>query len=57
MNHKIFEREIISLISEGKLIKALIKGRYECYVRKNASYNPYTKSEVYDWDFKLEIDD
>lgn len=45
------------MISEEKLIKALIKGRYECYVRKNSSYNPYTKSEVYDWDFKLKIDD
>lgn len=43
------------MISEKKLIKTLIKGRYECYVRKNASYNPYTKSEIYDWDFKLEI--
>lgn len=45
------------MISEEKLIKALIKGRYECYVRKNSSYNPYTKSELYDWDFKLETDD
>lgn len=45
------------MILEEKLIKALIKGRYECYVRKNSSYNPYTKSDVYDWDFKLKIDD
>ena len=33
-----------------------MKGRYECYVRKSSSYNPYTKSIIYDWDFKLEID-
>lgn len=45
------------MVSEEKLIKAIIKGRYECYVRKNSSYNPYTRSEIYDWDFKLEIDD
>lgn len=38
-------------------MKILAEGRYECYVRKNSSYNPYKKSEVYDWDFKLEIDD
>lgn len=44
------------MVLEEKLIRALIKGRYECYVRKNSSYNPYSKSEVYDWDFKLEID-
>lgn len=44
------------MISKEKLIKTLLKGRYECYVRKNSSYNPYTKSVVYDWDFKLEIE-
>jgi hypothetical protein len=45
------------MISEDKLIKTLINGRYECYVRKNSSYNPYTKSDIYDWSFKLETDD
>lgn len=45
------------MISKEKLIKALIKGRYECYIRKSTSYNPYKKSVVYDWDFKLEVDD
>jgi hypothetical protein len=45
------------MISKEKLIKVLIKGRHECYVRKNSSYNPYVKSVLYDWDFKLEIDD
>jgi hypothetical protein len=45
------------LVSKEKLIITLIKGRYECYVRKDSSYNPYTKSVLYDWDFKLEIDD
>lgn len=45
------------MISEDKLVKALIKGRYECYVKKSPSYNPYVKSELYDWDFKIEIDD
>ena len=47
----------VELISKEKLIKILIKGRYECYVLKDSSYNPYTKSVLYDWDFKLEIDD
>ena len=47
----------LELISKEKLIKILIKGRYECYVLKDSSYNPYTKSVLYDWDFKLEIDD
>lgn len=45
------------MISEAKLVKALIKGRYECYVKKSPKYNPYVKSELYDWDFKMEIDD
>ena len=45
------------MVSKEKLIKTLIKGRYECYVKKSPSYNPYTKSILYDWDFKLEIDD
>lgn len=45
------------MIPEEKLISALIKGRYECYVRKNSSYNPYTKSVLYDWDFKLQLED
>lgn len=45
------------MISKENLIKILKKGRYECYVRKNSSYNPYEKSEVYDWNFKIDIDD
>lgn len=45
------------MISKESLMRILINGRYECYVRKNSSYNPYTKSELYDWDFKLQIDD
>lgn len=45
------------MVSKEKLIKTLIKGRYECYVKKSPLYNPYTKSILYDWDFKLEIDD
>ncbi len=43
-------------ISKEKLIKVLIKGRNECYVKKSPVHNPYTKSVLYDWDFKLEID-
>lgn len=54
---RIYLKGILELISKEKLIKTLLKGRYECYVRKNSSYNPYTKSVVYDWEFKLEIDD
>jgi hypothetical protein len=45
------------LVSKEKLIKTLIRGRHECYVIKSPLYNPYTKSILYDWDFKLEIDD
>lgn len=45
------------MISKEKIIKTIIKGRDECYVKKTPSYNPYTKSILYDWDFKLEIDD
>ncbi len=45
------------MIMEDKLIKALIKGRLECYIKKSPSYNPYIKSILYDWEFKLEIDD
>ena len=44
------------MISKEILIKTIIKGRYECYVRKNSAYNPYRKSEIYDWEFKLETD-
>jgi hypothetical protein len=35
----------------------LIKGRYECYVRKSSDYNPYTRSDLYDWQFRIELDD
>ncbi len=45
------------MISEDKLIKVLIRGRYECYIKKSTEYNPYVKSELYDWDFKMETDD
>jgi hypothetical protein len=54
---RIYLKGDVELISKEKLIKILIKGRYECYVLKDSSYNPYTKSVLYDWDFKLEIDD
>lgn len=45
------------MVSVEKLMKALIKGRYECYVKKSSSYNPYKKSVLYDWDFRMQIDD
>lgn len=45
------------MVSKEKLIKTLIKGRHECYIKKSPSNNPYTKSILYDWDFKMEIDD
>ncbi len=45
------------MISKEKLIKVLINGRYECYVKKSPLYNPYAKSDIYDWSFKLETDD
>ena len=43
------------MISRDKLMQILIKGRYECYIRKSADYNPYVKSDPYDWEFKLPI--
>lgn len=45
------------MVPKEKIIKALIEGRRECYVKKSPSYNPYKKSILYDWEFKLEIDD
>lgn len=45
------------MITQDQLIKALIKGRLECYIKKSPSYNPYTKSILYDWEFKLEMDE
>lgn len=43
------------MISKEDLMQLLIKGRYECYVRKSAEYNPYVNSDIYDWEFKIEI--
>lgn len=45
------------MILQEKLMKALIKGKYESYVKQSSSYNPYSKSVLYDWEFKLPIDD
>lgn len=45
------------MISKEKLMKTLIKGKYESYIRQNSSYNPYVKSMLYDWEFKLQIND
>lgn len=44
------------MISREQLAKILIKGRYECYVKKSASFNPYKKSVLYDWEFKFETE-
>lgn len=43
------------MISKEDLMQLLIKGRYECYIRKSSDYNPYKKSILYDWEFKTEI--
>ena len=43
------------MITQDKLMQILIKGRYECYARKSADYNPYIKSDLYDWEFRLDI--
>jgi hypothetical protein len=43
------------MFSQDKLMQILIKGRYECYIKKSADYNPYKKSVLYDWEFKTEI--
>ncbi len=45
------------MISQEKLMKALIKGKYESYIKQSSTYNPYSKSVLYDWEFKLPIDD
>jgi len=43
------------MISKEELMQLLIKGRYECYIMKSSDYNPYKKSILYDWDFKVQI--
>ena len=45
------------MISKEKLMKILIEGRRESYVKKSPVYNPYTKSVLFDWEFELETDD
>ncbi|HBR01011.1 MAG TPA: hypothetical protein DD738_00165 [Ruminiclostridium sp.] len=45
------------MVSVDELMRMLIKGRLECYVKKSSTYNPYTKSVLYDWGFKLQIGD
>ncbi|WP_041736799.1 DUF5680 domain-containing protein [Caldicellulosiruptor acetigenus] len=37
------------------LQKVIIEGRLSCYVKKTKDFNPYIKSDVYDWEFKKEI--
>ena len=43
------------MISKEELMHLLIIGRNECYIRKNSEYNPYVKSDLYDWEFKIEV--
>lgn len=38
-------------------MQIIIKGRNDCYIKKSSEYNPYTKSVLYDWEFKTQIDD
>lgn len=38
------------------IMKALIAGRNDGYLKKTADYNPYRKSELYDWEFNERID-
>ena len=45
------------MVSREKLIEILVRGRNECYVKKSAEYNPYVKASLYDWEFKMEIDE
>jgi hypothetical protein len=44
------------MISKEQLIETIVKGRYECYVRKSPDYNPYRKGEIYDWEFSMETE-
>ena len=43
--------------TKEKLIKVLIQCRLDCYVSKNEKYNPYIKSDLYDWHFEKIIGD
>jgi hypothetical protein len=45
------------MITKEKLMETLIKGRYDCYVKKSPFYNPYKSSKLYDWEFSLELED
>lgn len=53
----IFLEGCVTLLTKEKLIQILIKGRSDCYINKSSEYNPYTKSFLYDWEFKTQIDD
>jgi hypothetical protein len=45
------------MLSKSDLIHTLKIGRIESYVKKTPEYNPYEKSELYDWHFEFKISD
>lgn len=45
------------MISRELLMDIMIKGRMDCYVSKTDSYNPYRISDIYDWSYKLEVNE
>ena len=45
------------MVSKERLMSILIRGRMESYIKKSPSYNPYVKSVLYDWEFRLTDDD
>ena len=44
------------LLHRDELYRILIDGRQSCYVSKCQTYNPYEKSDIYDWHFEKAID-
>lgn len=44
----------LSVVTQTELLNIIIKGRNECYIKKNYIYNPYVPGDVYDWHSELE---
>lgn len=45
------------MINEKELMAIIITGRSNCYIKKSSVYNPYVKSNLYDWEFTLQQGD
>lgn len=42
-------------MTESELMRALITGRSEAYIKRADGYNPYKKALLYDWEFRLHL--